>query len=159
MKYIGATDAFVKTPFIIEGVIVGIVGAIIAWLITIQMYQALISNFADNSIFEFVSLNFEILKMKRVTLGVFDNNEAAHRCYKSVGFVDEKYCKDVLADNPNPDKKYAFVTYTTASEEMVNIAKSALVKTGFETIYETTAGATITSHCGEDTLGILFLNK
>lgn len=73
--------------------------------------------------------------------------------------VIEKYCKDVIADNPNPDKKYAFVTYTTASEEMVNIAKSALTNAGFETIYETTAGATITSHCGENTLGILFLNK
>jgi len=73
--------------------------------------------------------------------------------------VIEKYCKDVLADNPEPDKKYAFVTYTTASEEMVNIAKSALTQAGFETIYETTAGATITSHCGENTLGILFLNK
>ena len=73
--------------------------------------------------------------------------------------VIEKYCKDVLNDNPNPDKKYAFVTYTTASEEMVNIAKSALTQAGFETIYETTAGATITSHCGENTLGVLFLNK
>lgn len=73
--------------------------------------------------------------------------------------VIEKYCKDVLAENPNPDKKCAFVTYTTASEEMVNIAKTALVQAGFETIYETTAGATITSHCGENTLGILFLNK
>ena len=56
-------------------------------------------------------------------------------------------------------KKYAFVTYTTATEEMANIAKTALVQAGFETIYETTAGATITSHCGENTLGILFLNK
>ena len=73
--------------------------------------------------------------------------------------VIEKYCKDVLAENQNPDKKYAFVTYTTASEEMVSIAKSALTEAGFETIYETTAGATITSHCGENTLGILFLNK
>lgn len=73
--------------------------------------------------------------------------------------VIEKYCKDVIADNQNPDKKYAFVTYTTASDEMVNIAKSALQTAGFETIYETTAGATITSHCGENTLGILFLNK
>ncbi len=72
--------------------------------------------------------------------------------------VIEKYCKDVLADNSNPDKKYAFVTYTTATEEMVSIAKSALVQAGFETIYETKAGATITSHCGENTLGILFLN-
>ena len=73
--------------------------------------------------------------------------------------VIEKYCKDVLAENANPDKKYAFVTYTTATEEMVSIAKNALVQAGFETIYETTAGATITSHCGENTLGILFLNK
>ncbi len=73
--------------------------------------------------------------------------------------VIEKYCKDVLAENKNPDKKYAFVTYTTATEEMSNIAKNALKEAGFETIYETTAGATITSHCGENTLGILFLNK
>ena len=73
--------------------------------------------------------------------------------------VIEKYCKDVLADNPNPDKKYAFVTYTTATDEIANIAKNALKEAGFETIYETTAGATITSHCGENTLGILFLNR
>ena len=73
--------------------------------------------------------------------------------------VIEKYCKDVIAENPNPDTKYGFVTYTTATEEMVEIAKNALVQAGFETIYETTAGATITSHCGENTLGILFLNK
>lgn len=73
--------------------------------------------------------------------------------------VIEKYCKDVLAEYTNPDKKYAFVTYTTATEEMVKIAKTALTQAGFETIYETQAGATITSHCGENTLGILFLNK
>jgi len=73
--------------------------------------------------------------------------------------VIDTYCKDVLNQNNNPDKKYAFVTYTTATEGMVAAAKEALNNAGFETIYETTAGATITSHCGEDTLGILFLNK
>ena len=69
------------------------------------------------------------------------------------------YCKDVLSQNPTADKKYAFVTYTTATEGMVAAAKEALTNAGFETIYETKAGATITSHCGENTLGILFLNK
>lgn len=73
--------------------------------------------------------------------------------------VIASYCRDVLKEHNNPDKSYAFVTYTTATEEMVNIAKSALTQAGFETIFETTAGATITSHCGENTLGILFLNK
>ena len=73
--------------------------------------------------------------------------------------VIASYCKDVLSQNPDADKKYVFVTYTTATEGMVAAAKDAVKAAGFETVYETTAGATITSHCGEDTLGILFLNK
>ncbi len=32
--------------------------------------------------------SFEILKAKRVTLGVFDCNTAAYNCYKSVGFAE-----------------------------------------------------------------------
>ncbi|NLK28864.1 MAG: GNAT family N-acetyltransferase [Clostridiales bacterium] len=34
---------------------------------------------------------FEIMNMKKITLGVFGNNQAAHNCYKAVGFVDETY--------------------------------------------------------------------
>lgn len=33
----------------------------------------------------------EILKMTRVTIGVFANNEAAHNCYKSIGMIDEEF--------------------------------------------------------------------
>ena len=33
---------------------------------------------------------FEILKVDRVTLGVFDNNLPAYRCYKSAGFRDSE---------------------------------------------------------------------
>ncbi len=31
---------------------------------------------------------FEIIKVKKVTLGVFENNTSAYHCYKSVGFRD-----------------------------------------------------------------------
>lgn len=31
---------------------------------------------------------FEILKVQKITLGVFENNQAAYHCYKSVGFRD-----------------------------------------------------------------------
>ena len=31
---------------------------------------------------------FDILKAQKVTLGVFENNLSALRCYKSVGFVE-----------------------------------------------------------------------
>lgn len=43
-----------------------------------------------------VKYAFEILKVKRVTLGVFDNNPSAHYCYKSIGFLDEKFKEDAL---------------------------------------------------------------
>ena len=66
MKYIGATDGFVETPFIVEGVIVGVVGALISWGVSVWLYQTVISNFSGSSLFTFVSLNFEILRINLV---------------------------------------------------------------------------------------------
>lgn len=33
---------------------------------------------------------FEILGVDVVTIGVFENNELAHKCYKKVGFIDKE---------------------------------------------------------------------
>ncbi|MBO7214708.1 MAG: DegV family protein [Clostridia bacterium] len=70
----------------------------------------------------------------------------------------KKYCKDVLNEFNTPDKSICFITYSSATEEMISAAREAIADVGFETIYETTAGCTITSHCGEHTLGILYYN-
>lgn len=72
--------------------------------------------------------------------------------------VVKEYCKDTLYEFNTPDLSVAFITYTTATPEMVEIAKNALKERGFKKIYETKAGATIASHCGEHTLGILYIN-
>ena len=72
--------------------------------------------------------------------------------------VVEQYCRDTLEQFANPDLSVAFVTHTQATPDMVAVAINALKERGFRTIYETTAGATITSHCGPMTLGILFIN-
>lgn len=63
MKYIGATDGFVETPFIVEGVIVGTIGALISWGLSVWLYQAFVNTFSD---FSFVVLNFEILRINLV---------------------------------------------------------------------------------------------
>lgn len=47
MKYIGATDWFIRWPFIVEGVIIGIIGAIIAFLISGYGYSALENRFTS----------------------------------------------------------------------------------------------------------------
>ena len=70
----------------------------------------------------------------------------------------QQYCKDTLEEFNNPDLSIAFVTHSHATPEMVKIAYDALKARGFKTIYETVAQATITSHCGPKTLGILFIN-
>ncbi len=41
-----------------------------------------------------IKFAFEILKAEKITLGVFENNPAAHGCYKAVGF------KDIESDKP-----------------------------------------------------------
>ena len=61
MKYIGATDAFVKTPFIIEGIIVGIIGAYISWFVTIQIYGGIQNTFSDIGIITWLDLGDRIL--------------------------------------------------------------------------------------------------
>lgn len=52
MKYIGATDFFVRAPFVIEGVIIGLIGAAIPILVIYNMYSVVL---------EYILGNFEML--------------------------------------------------------------------------------------------------
>ena len=70
----------------------------------------------------------------------------------------ENYVRDTLEEFNNPDKSIVFVTHSMATPDMVEAAKRQLKEKGFENIVETTAGATISSHCGPKCLGILYLN-
>ncbi|MBE5754835.1 MAG: DegV family protein [Clostridiales bacterium] len=72
--------------------------------------------------------------------------------------VVKNYCQDVLDTFNNPDLTLGFVTYTTADDEIIKTAKQYLLDRGFKRICVTRAGGTITSHCGEDCLGILYIN-
>lgn len=73
--------------------------------------------------------------------------------------VVSDYCRDMLRDYPNADKRICFITHSRATQDMIDAAREAVQNAGFETVYETIAGCTISSHCGKNTLGILFLNK
>jgi len=50
MKYVGATDWFIRWPFIIEGMMLGVAGAIISTVILYYAYSAVFSKFADVSL-------------------------------------------------------------------------------------------------------------
>lgn len=82
-----------------------------------------------------------------------------HKYRGTMEKVVKDYCRDTLKEFNTPDLDTAFVTYTTASDEMLSIAQSALKEYGFKNVYTTKAGGTISSHCGENTLGILYINS
>ncbi len=72
--------------------------------------------------------------------------------------VIAKYADELFAEFDSPDLSRVFITYTTATPEMVAAAKAKCESVGFKEIIETRAGGTIASHCGAHTLGILYYN-
>ena len=70
------------------------------------------------------------------------------------------YVKGRLVGRDDIDTKRIFITHSYAPQEIVEKV-IALVKElhPFEEIIETKAGCTITSHCGPNCLGVLFLRK
>ena len=68
---------------------------------------------------------------------------------------------DKLKGRDDIDKKRIFVTHTKCDKEIVEDVISAVkeIMPDFEEVIETTAGCTVTTHCGPNTLGILYVRK
>lgn len=70
----------------------------------------------------------------------------------------KSYREATLEEWNTPDKSIVFITYTTCPDEVVKETYDYLKGLGFENIYCTRAGATISCHCGPHTLGVLYMN-
>ncbi len=58
MKYIGATDRFIRIPFVLEGMIIGFLGAVVAFLVVFWGYFAILKYMEGIhfNVFEFVGI-------------------------------------------------------------------------------------------------------
>ncbi len=71
----------------------------------------------------------------------------------------DKYIDETLKVFGNPDTSLCFITYSSATPEMLDVARKTLKEKGiFKNIIETTAGCTVSTHCGPNTLGIIYYN-
>ena len=74
--------------------------------------------------------------------------------------VLEDYVKDRLEGRTDIDTGRIFITHSGISQERIDLVKAAIEKYAhFDEVYVSRAGCTISSHCGPNTLGILFLRK
>ena len=71
----------------------------------------------------------------------------------------EKYATDLLQDFPNPDLTRVFVTYTQVDQTVIDKLDAIVKERGFKEVLHTTAGCTISSHCGPCCIGVLFINE
>lgn len=70
------------------------------------------------------------------------------------------YVKERLENREDIDTTALFITRTVVSDEAYATVRESVAQYGhFENIYETTAGCTISCHCGPGTLGIIFVRK
>jgi len=74
--------------------------------------------------------------------------------------VLKEYVKDRLEGRTDLEGGRLFITYTTAPEETLEVVRQTVNKYAkFEEICETTAGCTVSAHCGPRCLGILFIRE
>ncbi len=71
-----------------------------------------------------------------------------------------QYVAERVSARGDIDWTRAFITHTRCAPEAVAAVRAKLEELGhFEEILDTTAGATVTSHCGPNTLGVLFIRS
>lgn len=71
-----------------------------------------------------------------------------------------RYMEDTLNKYDNIDTDRVFITHAGAQQEYVDAVYEALkAKNIFKEIHITRASCTISSHCGPNTLGVLFMTK
>ncbi len=70
----------------------------------------------------------------------------------------KKYVDYTFATNPNPDLSVCFITHTKMTDPKIvdAIRQQIAAHYTFQEVIETVAGGTITAHCGENTIGILY---
>ena len=87
MKYVGATDSFIKLPFFVEGTFIGILSGTAAWGLTWFVYDSVFSLFTDNpSLWEMFGF-FNIIPFDGISVFVLLINCAAGAVLGAIGTV------------------------------------------------------------------------
>lgn len=107
-----------------------------------------------------LALGANVLKLRPVILVKDGKMEVGKKIRGSYDKCVEKYVEGQLAGRKDIRSKRIFVTHTKCRPETIQAAHDRVnALQHFQQVLDTTAGCTITNHCGEETLGVLFIRK
>lgn len=103
-------------------------------------------------------LGANLLKI-RPSITIKNGKMIMHKKYKGNSLKVQNYLEDTIKEFNTPDNTRVFITYSSATPEMIKLFKTFIKEqTNFKQVHEVEASATITAHCGENTIGILYFN-
>ena len=106
------------------------------------------------------ALGANLLRLKPC-IEVVDGKMRVGKKYRgAIDKVVPQYIADRLAMTPHVVRRRVFITHTFEGRKPVEAALKQVRKTGlFDEVLETRAGCTVYSHCGPNTLGILYIEE
>jgi DegV family protein with EDD domain len=101
-----------------------------------------------------------LLRLKP-SINVKNGKMIAGKKYRgNISIAVQEYVKDILKQNTNIDSGVIFITHSMIDYSIVeSVKKIILEESHFKQISEAITGSTIFSHCGQNSLGLLFINK
>ena len=104
------------------------------------------------------ALGANLLKLKPC-IEVVDGKMIVGKKYRgNIDKVIPQYIQDRLESTPHVVRRRVFITHTFEDRKPVEAALKQVRKSGmFDEVLETHAGCTVYSHCGPNTLGILYI--
>lgn len=106
------------------------------------------------------ALGANLLKL-RPCIEVVDNKMIVGKKYRgSFAKCMEKYVHDRLDNDDTVDLEQVFITHTPVPQEVFDLTRQTVTACKpFVHVYETNAGCTVSCHCGEGTMGVLYVHK
>ena len=107
-----------------------------------------------------LALGANVLQLRPMILVKDGKMEVGKKFRGSYNDCMRRYIESKLQDRSDIRLKRVFITHTRCSDETLAAARKAVEDCQqFGEVLDTTAGCTITNHCGENTLGVLFIRK
>ena len=107
-----------------------------------------------------VALGANLLKLKPCIEVKYGKMGVGKKYRGKIGNCVEQYVRERLSGRDDLRRNRIFITHSGCAPEIVERVRGVIAECGgFDEVLETTAGCTISNHCGPNTLGVLFIRK
>ena len=133
----------------------------------LQLREQVNTSFVPDSL-EYLHKGGRVSGMVKTVAGMFkihpliymeDGQLVPGKKYKGkMNILIKQYVEDLRAQYPSYDKTRCFIAHSTADKELVDTVKEKIKELfEFDEVLESVAGSIVTSHCGQGTIGVLFI--